>query len=268
MIIRILLNSALIYGNQMERIRKKHLVHNEVPTDSFVSHLKKTDKIVPVIGLVLNLSNSPWDKQTKFSDILKQYDCSEWVVGNHFEIKVIDPYTIPEEDFELFKTEVGTVLRLVKHQNDEYLDKYIQNLSQLTSVDEETYVFIKNLLQFKISKVTNKEGGINMCKGMDLAIKRHEKEARKKADEELKVIKAENKTIKDENQTIKIETENRIKEMEKNLFVQRINGFICGLTGMEVPEATIIQQLIKQFQLSTKQANNYYNAYTSLNMPL
>ena len=84
-----------------------------------------------------------------------------------YMINLLAPSSIPKEDFEKFRTDVGPLLEYIKNQKDkEKLDEIMHENDRFKSVDAETASLINAITGSRL-KFDTREEKIDMCKAID-----------------------------------------------------------------------------------------------------
>ena len=90
--VRTMLYDALRYANQIENIadenRRNKKLKNKV---EFLSGLLKTDRILPVITLIINFSGDAWEAPTKLIQMFPEMDKKVLKYVKNYEINLITP---------------------------------------------------------------------------------------------------------------------------------------------------------------------------------
>ena len=86
---------------------------------------------------------------------------------SQIRINLLAPSSIPKEDFEKFRTDVGPLLEYIKNQKDkEKLDEIMHENDRFRSVDSETASLINTITGSRL-KFDTREEKIDMCKAID-----------------------------------------------------------------------------------------------------
>ena len=124
--VRNMIYDALQYGKQ---VRAKADLHREerkslsqsgqkapkVQNAEFLSGFYKTDKLVPVITLVIHFGPEEWDGPMCLRDMLEDSDESLLEYIQDYRVHLIDPAKLSEDDLKKFNTSLGDVLGYIKH---------------------------------------------------------------------------------------------------------------------------------------------------------
>jgi hypothetical protein len=172
---RILECIAINIKNQISRLNMERKGSDEKLSGAeYTSGFKKTDKIKPVIVLVVYYGEKQWDGPTRLSDMYENYDeaFSEFLVD--FKMNFLDVRRMSEEQLNTFSGEVLGVLGFTKKSadKDELLkfvsehDDVFSDLSQ-EAADMITAVTDMDDVRELIANNRNEEGGCNMCKALE-----------------------------------------------------------------------------------------------------
>jgi len=164
--VRNLIYDALNYGQQVNKIAALHRKEKDLKAgDEYLSGFNKADKIMPVITLTVYFGAKEWDAPRCLKDMFPE-DISEEILDevDDYKLHLIVPTEI--EDFSVFKTELGTVMKFIAAS--ESLEK-IEALSKdvaFENVSLETVHFINECTGSEIV-VPEGEEVVNMCKGLE-----------------------------------------------------------------------------------------------------
>ena len=123
MAVKNMLYDALQYAKQVEeakrsyrdRSKKKQIKLN---SEEFLSGLKKEDKLMPVITLVVYFGDKDWDGAKSIHEMLSVDNVELLSYVPDYKINLIEPAKISDENFDKFKTDLGAVMQFIKHQSD------------------------------------------------------------------------------------------------------------------------------------------------------
>ena len=129
--------------------------------------LTRTDRILPIITLVINFSGYAWDAPTKLIQMFPEIDKKLLKYVKNYEINLIDPVNIPKKDFNKFFTELREVLLYLKFSNDKNrLYKEVITDKHFENVPNEAVSLINVLTSANI-KISEKKEKSNMCKALE-----------------------------------------------------------------------------------------------------
>lgn len=117
--IRTFLYDGLQYDSQARKIKEAHKEagdkHSE---DEFVSGLYKDDGILPVITVVIYFGSKPWDGVVRLRDLYRCKHQELIDLAPDYNMHLIEPARMADEDFEKFSTSMGKVLKFMKLSSD------------------------------------------------------------------------------------------------------------------------------------------------------
>ncbi len=152
--VRNLLMDAMEYTEQVDNLKLMHeLREDKLEPDEFLSKIKKDDKLKLVITLVILFSDKKWDGARKLSDMLEGMDERTRRYFQDYELNIIEPAEMSDEDFERFHSNLKDVLKFIKYSGDR---EQMQNVLRENS---------------SYRKLTNKAAQvINICGRLNLQI--------------------------------------------------------------------------------------------------
>lgn len=163
--IRNMLYDALSYTEQVEQIRREHEKNGDKLTGSeFLSGVKKDDKIIPVITIVVYYGEKEWDASLDLYGMMgiesnDLFSKQIKTILPNYKINLLHAGNI--ENLQNYKSSLQWVFGMLKYKSDktklrEYLDK---NREAFEKIDEETYRVIGILLheEKRLGKYRKKE---------------------------------------------------------------------------------------------------------------
>ena len=118
--VRNMLYDAMSYTSAVDNIARRHRRKKEFgsSSDEFLSGFHKTDKLHPVITLVLYWSPDKWDGPVSIHEMLDTDDEEILRYVPDYKINLLEPKQIQKSDFGRFRTELGKVLEILKDADD------------------------------------------------------------------------------------------------------------------------------------------------------
>lgn len=173
MAVKNMLYDALQYAKQVEEakrsyrngLNKKRIKLN---SEEFLSGLKKADRLMPVITLVVYFGDKDWDGAKSIHEMLSVDDDELLSYVPNYKINLIEPEKISDEDYDKFKTDVGSVLQFIKHQSDED-GSWIKGKTRFKHVEKEAVELINLITGSKITG-EEKEEVVDMCRAWENSI--------------------------------------------------------------------------------------------------
>ena len=173
--VRNMIYDSLSYIEQMRQIWIAHKNEENVvmTEDEFLSKFLKTDKIYPVITLVLYYGTEKWDASTDLYGMFPEearLEALKPYVPN-YRINLVEAGNI--EQVEKFRTDLQKIFGMLKYRSnkDELINYMQKNEAYFRNVDEETYQVIREflhserILKREVSK--KREERIDMCQALE-----------------------------------------------------------------------------------------------------
>lgn len=173
MAVKNMLYDALQYAKQVEEakrsyrngLNKKRIKLN---SEEFLSGLKKADRLMPVITLVVYFGDKDWDGAKSIHEMLSVDDDELLSYVPNYKINLIEPAKSSDEDYDKFKTDVGSVLQFIKHQSDED-GSWIKGKTRFKHVEKEAVELINLITGSKITG-EDKEEVVDTCRAWENSI--------------------------------------------------------------------------------------------------
>lgn len=136
----------------------------KLTSEEFLSGLKRDDKLIPIITIVVYLGDSPWDGPRSLFEMLNVTDERLYRFLNDYRLNLISPADMNEEDFEKFHTDLGLAMKIIKHQKED-ADEVIRETNH-RKIDKDTAFFLNKAVNLGL-EYEEKTGGIDMCLAME-----------------------------------------------------------------------------------------------------
>ncbi len=166
--IRILAYNAIHYYGMLSELASRNRKNKVLKRGSeFISGIKKDDKVLPVITLVIYYGSEPWDGAKCLHNML---DIEEWqkpFIPNH-KINLIEPYALTNDDIEAFESSLKVVMMVARDMSDKTRLKNTVNLKKelFENIDMSSKYVIEKLTNIKLPKDEGRET-YNMCKAIE-----------------------------------------------------------------------------------------------------
>ena len=157
---------ALNYGKQVSKIAKEHRENKEFENSKeFLSGIKKTDKLKPVITLTIYFGADEWDGPRSLKEMFEPIDehLSEYVAD--YKPNLIIPREI--DDFSKFATDFGKVMKFISVSKNKAECAKLKDDKMFENVDKETVHVINVCTGADLEEPEGKET-VNMCEGLRL----------------------------------------------------------------------------------------------------
>lgn len=171
--VRNMLYDALNYSAQTSLLAGNNRRDNASGEFDFLSGLKSTDKLAPVITITLYWGTESWDAPRSLFDMIDvKPDVRKYI--SDYKLNLIVPSEI--KDFDKFQTDIGCVLNLISASGDEFKTSNIFKTDErFQHIDKSAVILINELLNTNYKIIENKGGSVNMCKAWNDAME-HSKE--------------------------------------------------------------------------------------------
>lgn len=169
---------ALDYTEQIQEIEKRHRKAGDLSTGAeFLSRITKTDRIIPIINLILYCGKCPWDGPLSLYDMMgidNTWDGLEEMKEYlpNYSIHVVDVRNV--SDLKRYQTGLQHVFGMLKYNKDKQkLYEYAkENREEIHKMDEDTMTAMLVLLGeqkrlMEILKSPKGKEGIEVCTAID-----------------------------------------------------------------------------------------------------
>lgn len=196
------------FNRQLKELEAIHLKNKDMESDEYLSRMKKTDRLYPVIILVLYFGREPWDGAKNLKELLKQDDYPEELrnIVPDYPMNLLEIQRF--EHLERFQTDLYLVFGFLQRRWDkEKLREFIEeNKEGFQDLREDAYDVIQAYGKVsalkKVKEVCRTEtGGYDMCQawneimeeermkgkkmGLRLGEKKGERQGEKKGEERM-----------------------------------------------------------------------------------
>ena len=162
-----MLYDAIDYVEQVSAIAREHEKNRDVRGDAFLSGFEKTDKIVPVVTLVVYFGSRKWDAPVSLHEMFATKNEALLKFIPNYWINLISPEELSEDDFEKFHTEFRKVMKFIKYSNDKnVLRNMLEKDKSFETVSRDTANVI-NAVTNSGFKISEDEEVIDMCKAIE-----------------------------------------------------------------------------------------------------
>ncbi len=167
--VRNMLYDSMSYTEQVENIGKRHRGKNEFVrrgSDEFLSGLLKTDRLMPVITLVIYFGEKKWDAPRSLHEMLQIQDKRLLPYIEDYKINLIAPAELTEEDFAKFKSNLHEVLQYISCSTDKTrLMNLVENNTNYSHMDKTTAMLINECTNTEV-KIDESREVIDMCQAI------------------------------------------------------------------------------------------------------
>ena len=136
----------------------------EEPTDGeFLSGFWKTDRLIPVITLVVYFGSDSWDAPLSLKEMYSDVDNAILSHAPDYHVNLIAPAVMSDKEIDKFHSNLREVMLYIKYSRDkEKLNKIIKEDPKFQSVERQTANVINVVTGSKL-KYPEGKGDVNMC---------------------------------------------------------------------------------------------------------
>ena len=159
--VRNMLYDSINYAAQVDAAHKSYKCLNasedgikiELTSEEFLSGFRKDDKLIPVITAVILFNNDEWDAPTSIHEMI---DAPKELLPfiADYKLNLISPQIISDEDFTTqehqgkFSTGFGTLMQVIKHQNEMNVVDIIKSAPDVDSDSADMIEEFSNFFSF------------------------------------------------------------------------------------------------------------------------
>ena len=160
-----MLYDSMQFARQVTKAAKSHRQEKEhKPTsDEFLSGFYKTDRLIPVVTLVIYWGPDRWDGPLTLKEMYTEADDAVMQYVPDYKINLIAPEQMSDNEIKEFKTSLKEVMLYIKYSKDKNkLLEIAQEDPDFLSMDRQAAEVINTVTNSKLKYPEGKET-INMC---------------------------------------------------------------------------------------------------------
>lgn len=163
--VRNMLYDALGYSEQIKENADDHKKGNDLMYGpEFLSGIKKGDKLIPIITLVVYFGQEDWDGPMSLYDMLDIGDEKLYNYIQNYKLNFISPYRMSYEEMDKLKSNFRLLAKFIKcGQNKEDVKKMVIENPEYSSVDPLMAELANEVTGSEMKLTKTKEGKVNMC---------------------------------------------------------------------------------------------------------
>lgn len=162
----------LQYGKQVSDIAARHRKQKDKAESNaeFLSGFYKTDKIVPVVTLVIYFGANEWNGPISLMDMMDTLSPEFTEYVQDYKIHLIQPFNISDDDLQKFQSSLREVLGCIKYSQDkEKLSIFMKDNPRM-NMEAMAARVIEVMTNMSI-EIPEGEEKIDMCKAIEDMIK-------------------------------------------------------------------------------------------------
>lgn len=170
-----MLYDAMQLARQVTKAAKSHRKESgdtedtgyEPTSDEFLSGFYKTDRLIPVVTLVIYFGPDRWDGPLSLKEMYAAADDAIMQYVPDYKINLIAPEQMTDEEIQQFKTSLKEVMLYIKYSKDKNkLQEIAQKNANFLSMDRQAAEVINVTTNSNLKYPEGKEK-INMCLAID-----------------------------------------------------------------------------------------------------
>lgn len=136
----------------------------EEPTDGeFLSGFWKTDRLIPVITLVIYFGSDSWDAPLSLKEMYSDMDDAVLSHAPDYHVNLIAPKEMSDDEINEFHSNLHEVMLYIKYSKDKQtLDKIVKENIKFQSIERQAAEVINIVTGSKL-KYPEGKGEVNMC---------------------------------------------------------------------------------------------------------
>ena len=175
MVLRTMLSESMAYDRQWKKLRNQRISEKEkLAPDEFISGMRKRDKLIPVITIVIYYgTDKPWDGARTLYELLDTEGMEDHIIpyiSNH-QLNIFDFHDY--DDFGQFHSELRFVFEFLRYSEDR------KKLAERMTKNREWYEKLSNQAKLLLAHLTNikkilnvedkdfRKGEFSMCKAFE-----------------------------------------------------------------------------------------------------
>lgn len=165
-----MLYDAMHYAKQVDEAgrsyRKNGTGGESLTSGEFLSGFRKTDRLMPVITLVVHFGSNKWDAPTSIHEMIATDDQQLLKFVPDYKINLIAPEQMDDAEFDKFRTGLGLALKYIKHSDNREELKALANDDRFRRIDYESASIANLITNSEMVLNKDEEGNTDMCQGI------------------------------------------------------------------------------------------------------
>ena len=246
--VRNMLYDAMQYCSQIQELSEANHKNSENLTSSeFLSGLKKTDKIMPVITLTVYFGFDKWDAPKSLNEMFTDTNDAYKPFIQDYKIFVIEPQ-MPDEDLNKLDTNLRDIMKFIKYSRNKeawkqfLVDERFRNFNTLAAK------LLKTMTNINIKLDETKEN-TDMCQAMQEIIEDVRKEYIEKSNKLIAEAKANETKLRAEAKANETKLRAKINEAQSKVTEAKANE------EKAKAEIIVLKERIAQLEKAAKKQN-------------
>lgn len=186
--VKTMLYDAMEYVSQIQEAARAHSkAKNYGSGAEFLSGFHKDDRLLPVITLVIYWGDGEWTEPRCLHDMMNIKNKTALRFISNYEINLIIPNELNDEEIEKFSSDLGKALMYIKNmRNPSEIKKMITD-DRYRSLESETGILLSEVMNFEYH-LPKREEVTDMCYAFEVLVKEAAEEAAIKASREAAIL--------------------------------------------------------------------------------
>ncbi|MBO7675022.1 MAG: hypothetical protein J6S63_08440 [Atopobiaceae bacterium] len=166
---RCALYDAMAYAEQVRGIagRNRREGMPGAASEELLSGVWETDRLRPVVTLVLYLNAGDWGWPETLHDTIGEADPQLMALVPDYRVNLVVPARVSDDELDAYDTELGLALKYVKHSKDgKELGRMVREDARYRSVGADTASFVNAVTGSRL-RFEPDDGRVDMCKAID-----------------------------------------------------------------------------------------------------
>ena len=229
--VKVAVYDMLQYDGQVKKIASEHKQNKDkMSGGEYLSGFTKSDKLIPVITLVIYFGSEKWDAPTSLYEMFdfneENKDFMPFV--QDYKINLIQPAALTDEELKKFATDFSQVMKFLKYSNDKQkMRELLREDSSYENISTQAALVLKSCANIGI-KINQKEEETNMCRAIqelqDEAVEKAVRKERELQQEAVGIAVAE--TVKKERE----KQQEAVKETALNSLLRTAKALMKNLS--------------------------------------
>lgn len=167
--VRAMLYDALQYAGQIRELKEQHQTKQEkrFSREEYLSGLYKTDRLIPVITLIVFFGAEHWDGPVRLHEMLDIHEKGLEKYIQDYQLNLIAPEAMSEQEFTQLHSSLREVLQYIKYSKDKKkLEEIVNRDERFRSLDR-TAAEVLNVVTNSKLKFSEEEETVDMCKAIE-----------------------------------------------------------------------------------------------------
>lgn len=165
--VRNMLYDVMQYEKQVRELSRAHRREHDTGThEEYLSGMKKDDRLIPVVTLVINFGGKAWDGPLSLREMYTAQPEQVLAFVPDYKVQLIDPMRMEDADFARLNSSLREVLAYIRYQHDKQrMEKLLSEDERFTRLERSAAMVINTMTNAGIEMNPNEEV-VNMCEAI------------------------------------------------------------------------------------------------------